>query len=192
MRRWLAIGVALLLATGCSSSEEGSPQFASPLSFDDLRDAGSTCPVDIDATLDDSGVDADTTGSTDVSVEDASKSDTDSDLAKAKGVYVSCTQPLSSGGSLEVHLIAGQAGAPLLLPLLQHLLDASVDQLEDVAQTIGGTDPGELVDLPGDAPVAFAPIAVDGADAAALLISAEDSLDRADVDALGNAILDRL
>jgi hypothetical protein len=162
------------------------------LALDDLRNAGTTCPLDLDTALADAGLEG---GDIDVTVnvgsgvgnvtsdewsgDVADLADYPSPLDQLGGVWARCS--LSAGGDepLAAEIIASPepGGARLYTSALVDAL--GIDELDlrseevDVMASIHAADRGVLGDLAGlgsDAPVAFAHLTVEDADGAALVV----------------------
>ena len=157
------------------------------LSVDQMRDAGGGCPVDLEA-----AVAASTLGASDgdLTVEvsegsgevppDASVSDWTGQGYTAldwyDAVVVTCTQAVDRG-DVTVELVAvrrPQAGAAvgIVLPQVARDLALTTDELKGVVARFETADAGDLVDLGGEGPIVVARLEVDGAESAALYVSA--------------------
>jgi hypothetical protein len=144
------------------------------LAMDELRDAAEACPVDLEAAVADSGLEA--SGDAEVEVTEGSgEGGMDaSAIDRLGGVHVEC-RVATGDGEVRAELIASpEPGAALLfLPALQQALAVRSDELEALAGRIDDTAEGEPVELGGDAPVAIARLDVGDAESAALLVTGE-------------------
>jgi hypothetical protein len=201
VRLYLAAS-AVAIVGACSDG--GGPS----LSVEQMRDAGGRCPVDLEAAVAASRLDSpggDLTvevseGSGEVP-QDASVGDWTEQGHSAvdwyDAVVVTCIQAVD-GGDVTVELMAvrrPQAGTAvgLVLPQVARDLALTADELEGLIARFEAADAGDLVDLGGEAPIAVAPLDVDGAESAVLYVSAAevDAATPADVRAIAEDLLGR-
>jgi hypothetical protein len=175
--------MAASLPAACADDSEA-------LALDDLRNAGTTCPLDLNAALADAGLEA---GDIDVTVNvgsgignvtsdewNGNLEDYPPIIDQLGAVYVRCS--LSAGGDqpLSAEIIASpepgvaRLYTPALVDALDiHMRDLRSEEMIDIMGRIDRADRGVLVDLDdlgSDAPVAFAHLTVEDADGAALLV----------------------
>jgi hypothetical protein len=185
----LAAVPALAALAACGGGGGGDDGLA----MDDLRDAGEACPVDLEAAVADSGLEA--SGDAEVEVTEGSgEGGMDaSAIDRLGGVHVEC-RVAAGAGEVRAELIAApEPGAALLfLPALQQALAVPSDELEAIAGRIDDTAEGEPVGLDGDAPVAIARVEVGDAESAALLVTGEGGASGSQVRSVAEDLLGEL
>ena len=196
-RRQLSAGllVALLLVAGCSSDKKAK----SGITIDTLAAAsGTACPVPLEVSADNSGVDtpAPATGSvvvghpsTDPTLDGAAETPIDA----ADGVEAECTMQLAEGGTLALVLVAArtEAAPELLVPAAAEAGHLTADQSTQLGNDATRTKEGELIPVPGAEALAMMRTKVNGATSAALLVSSA-SLKRAQVEQIARQLDERL
>jgi hypothetical protein len=164
--RWVIAVTVAGLAGACSTAKADAA-----FTLDELRTAGDTCPVDLAST----GLAPDDAGNVEVDVvEGSAPGDAGSLIGQMSGVYVECTVPVDEGGNVTAVVFAAEQprAIVLVLPHAHRLLRFAADDLDDQLAAFDEADPGELVDLGAEGPVAIARLDVDGAESAVLYVAA--------------------
>jgi hypothetical protein len=164
-RRVLAVTVVGLAVACSSGGADGA------LTLDELRTAGDTCPVDLPST----GLAPDDAGHVEVDVvEGSAVGDAGSRIGQMSGVYVECTLPVDGGGDVTAVVFAAEQprAIVLVLPHANRYLGLAADDLESQLAAFDDADPGQLVDLGAEGPLAIARLDVDDAESAVLYVSA--------------------
>jgi hypothetical protein len=160
----------LVLVGSCSDGDDDAS-----LTMSDLREAGSTCPADLDGAVVEAGLTEDgneTEAAVEVSEGSGDGGRDDTAIDQVGGVYVECTRPVEDGTAMVVVFASERpAAVELLIPLMSRDLELSSDDLHEVVTRYVDTGVGELVDLGIDGPAALGRIEVDDAESAVLYVS---------------------
>jgi len=171
------VGMVLVTA-GCGDAA------GSGLALAEVTASPSACPVDLAAAATSAGMkpDGSATGHTIEGTVPA--------IRKIGGVVAECSLRLDGGADLSLLVVAAERGSPVpvVLPDLQARAGLATVDLAQVATTAEKAEPGDLVPLPGSAPVALLILPVSGAGDAAARLAGSDGTDRAQVEAVARAI----
>lgn len=194
----VSVGLAcLVLVAGCGSDDKPT----SGISIDTLSGTtGTACAVPLDAAATNSGVEGTSPAQGSVLVGDPVVVDPSTAIPQgtspvdaADAVEVTCTMQVSTGGQIDLTLIAARtdAAAEVLIPAAAKAAGLSTNQAQQLANDATRAKASELVPVPGSNAVAMMVSKVRGAASTAFVVSSP-TLKRAQVEQIARQLDQRL